>query len=175
MAAWATAVALMSLPLVAMQFTDEIAWDLADFALAGALVVGVGVICEWAARITGHRTYRAAVGVALATAVLLIWGNAALGLIESENNPANLMYGGVLAVGIAGAFVARLQSDGMARALMATALAQALVAVIALLAGLGTMDLDIVMLTGFFAALWLTSAWLFRRAARERASAGAAA
>jgi hypothetical protein len=32
----------------------------------------------------------------------------------------------------------------------------------------------IVFLTGFFAALWLVSAWLFRKAAREQTSAGAA-
>jgi hypothetical protein len=46
------------------------------------------------------------------------------------------MYIGVLAVGIIGAIVARFRPHGMARALFATALAQALVAVIALLAGL---------------------------------------
>jgi hypothetical protein len=32
----------------------------------------------------------------------------------------------------------------------------------------------IVFLTGFFVALWLISAWLFRKAARERKPAGAA-
>ncbi len=32
----------------------------------------------------------------------------------------------------------------------------------------------IVFLTGFFAALWLLSAWLFRKAAWERAPAGVA-
>jgi hypothetical protein len=30
------------------------------------------------------------------------------------------------------------------------------------------------LLTGFFAALWLISAWLFRKAAREQSPAGAA-
>ena len=63
--------------------------------------------------------------------------NLAVGIIGTEDNPANLMYGGVLAVGIVGAIIARFQPHGMARALVATALAQALVAVIALIAGLG--------------------------------------
>jgi len=66
----------------------------------------------------------------------------------------------------------------MARASVATALAQVLVAVIALIAGLGSTGpiwpRDILALTGFFAALWLISAWLFRKAAREQTSAGAA-
>ena len=83
------------------------------------------------------------------------------------------MYGGVPAVGIIGAIIARFQPDGMAHALFATALAQMLVAVIALIAGLGSTG-DIVMLTGFFATLWLIAAWLFRKAAREQTPAGAA-
>jgi hypothetical protein len=66
----------------------------------------------------------------------------------------------------------------MARALFATALAQALVAVIALTAGLGSTGpiwpLDILALTGFFIALFVGSALLFRKAARGRAEQGAA-
>jgi len=38
-AAWAAAALLLLLPLVAMQFTDEVVWDVADFAFAGALLV----------------------------------------------------------------------------------------------------------------------------------------
>ena len=156
-----------------MQGTDAVVWDLADFVVADALVVGVGVTYALAARMIGNSAYRAAVGVALAAACILVWGNLAVGIIGSEDNPANLMYGGVLAVGIIGALIARFQPDGMARALFATALAQMVVAVIALIAGLGSTE-DIVMLTGFFAALWLIAAWLFRKAAREQPPAGAA-
>jgi hypothetical protein len=49
--------------------------------------------------------------------------NLAVGIIGSEDNPANLMYGGVLAVGIIGAIIARFEPHGMARALVATTLA----------------------------------------------------
>ena len=80
------------------------------------------------------------------------------------------MYAGVLAVGMIGAVIARFEPQGMARALLATALAQALVAVIALVARLGypaSPPLEILGLTGFFMALWIGSAWLFRKAARE--------
>jgi hypothetical protein len=154
-----------------MQFTDEVAWDETDFAVAGALIFAVGVTYELAVRMTHNNAYRAAVGVALAAAFILIWLNLAVGIIGTEDNPANLMYGGVLAVGIFGAIIARFQADGMARVLLATAFAQALVAVIALIAGAGSTDptwpLDISALTGVFAALWLLSAWLFRKAARE--------
>ena len=178
-AAWATVAALiLLLPLFAMKVTDQVVWDVADFAFFGALLVGAGGTYELAARKTGKTAYRAAVGVALAAAFLLVWVNGAVGVIGTEGDDANLMYGGVLAVGIIGAIIARFQPDGMARALFATALAQALVAVIVLIARLGSAGpiwrQDILMLTGFFAALWLMSAWLFRKAAREQTPAGAA-
>ena len=177
-AGWSAATLLLLLPLVAMQFTDKVVWDVADFAVAGALLVGAGVTLELAARRTGNGAYRAAVGVALGAAVILVWVNGAVGVIRSESNDANLMYGGVLAVGVIGALIARFRPHGMARALLATALAQALVAVIALIAGLGSTGpiwpRDILMLTGFYVALWLGSASLFQKAARGEAERGAA-
>lgn len=171
-AAWATAAILLLLPLFAMQVTNEVAWDLADFVFAGVLIVGVGVAYELTVRMTGNTPYRAAVAVALAAAFILIWINLAVGIIGTEDNPANLMYGGVLVVGIIGAVIARFRPDGMARALFAAALAQAVVAAIALIAGMQSPvspAIEILGLNGFFAALWLGSAWLFRKAARGQA------
>ena len=171
-AAWATAAILLLLPLFAMQVTNEVAWDLADFVFAGVLIVGVGVAYELTVRMTDNTPYRAAVAVALAAAFILIWINLAVGIIGTEDNPANLMYGGVLFVGFIGAVIARFRPDGMARALFATALAQAVVAAIALIAGMQSPvspAIEILGLNGFFAALWLGSAWLFRKAARKQA------
>ena len=165
--ALATAFILL-LPLLAMQITDEVVWDLADFAVAGALLFGTGLMYELAPRKMGSIAYRLAVGVALAAALLLVWVNLAVGLIGSEDELANLMYIGVLAVGIIGAIIARFRPHGMARALFATALAQTLVAVIALIAGMhqypGSSVSEILNVNGFFVALWLVSALLFRRA-----------
>jgi hypothetical protein len=184
--ALATALILL-LPLLAMQFTEEVAWTLFDFAFAGILLFSTGLAYELTARKGGTAAYRAAVGVALAAALLLVWVNGAVGIIGSEDNPANLMYLGVLAVGMIGAFIARLEPHGMARALFATALAQALVAVIALIA----MEMDpsfwgeairaqgpspvfqILGVNGMFIALFLGPAGLFRTAAREQSPAGA--
>jgi len=176
-AALAAAALILLVPLVAMQFTDEVVWNVADFAFFGVLLVGAGITYELAARKTGNTVYRSAVGVALAAAFMLVWVNGAVGVVGSEDNDANLMYAGVLAVGIIGALIARFQPKGMARALFATALAQVLVAMIALIAGLGSTGpiwpWDILILTGFFAALWVGSALLFRNAAREQPLAAA--
>jgi len=166
---WGVAAFLLLLPLVAMRFTNEVNWGAGDFVAFGALLTIACGTCELAARMTGSPAYRAAVGVAVAAAFILVWMNLAVGIIGAEDNPANLMFGGVLAVGIAGAAIVRFRPHGMSRALAATALAQALAAVIALIAGWGSAGAnwpgEIVVLTGFFAALWGGSALLFRKAA----------
>jgi hypothetical protein len=123
-----------------------------------------------------RNAYRAAVGVALAAAFILVWLSLGVGVIGADGDPANMMYFGVLAVGLIGAIIARFRPHGMARALFATALAQALVAVIALIFGLGypwSPPLEILVLNGFFVALFVGSALLFRYAAREQTPAGA--
>jgi hypothetical protein len=123
-----------------------------------------------------RNAYRFAVGVALAAAFVLVWLSLGVGIIGADGDPANTMYFGVLAVGIVGAIVARFRPHGMARALFATALAQALVAAIALIAGLGlpwSPPLEILALNGFFVALFVGSGLLFRHAGRELTPAGA--
>jgi hypothetical protein len=172
----ATALILL-LPLVAMQFTDEVVWSLADFVVAAALLMGTGLTLQLAVRKARSSAYRAAAVVALAAAFLLIWINLAVGVIGEPGEPANAMYVGVLMVGAAGAIIARFRPSGMALALLATALAQALVAVIALLAGKGQSPVssvpEIVVLNGLFVTLFMGSAWLFRHAARQRGHAHA--
>ena len=152
------------------------AWDAADIAIFIALVVGAGGTYALAVRMTGNIAYRAAVGIALAATFLLVWVNGAVGIIGAAGDDANLMYGGVLAVGIIGAFIARFQPHGMTRAMFATALAQALVAVITIAGRLGfpaSGPLELLGLNGFFVALFVGSALLFRHAARALYSADA--
>jgi len=95
----------------------------------------------------------------------------AVGIIGSEDNPANLMYVGVLAVGIIGASIARLHPHGMSRTLSAMAIAQALVPVFALIiwkpsvtSGEAAIDLFVLGVSAFFVLLFVVSAMLFRRA-----------
>lgn len=112
--------------------------------------------------------YRFAVGLALTAALLIVWLNAAAGLIGIEDDdPANLLYAGVLAVGFVGALIARLQPRGLARASFATALAQALVGMIALGLPNTASPVQIVIVHGVFVALFAGAASLFRYAARH--------
>ena len=77
---WATIAGLLLAPLVAMRFTSEVDWDAADFALAGALLIGAGAIHEIATLKVRRERYRALIGAALAGAVLLVWAQAAVGV-----------------------------------------------------------------------------------------------
>ena len=65
---------ILSLPLVAMQFSDEVVWSLADFVVAGALLTTIGVALEPAARKTGNRA--AALGLAAGGVAAGIFGQA---------------------------------------------------------------------------------------------------
>lgn len=112
--------------------------------------------------------YRVAGGLALTAVFLIVWLNAAAGLIGIEDDdPANLLYVGVLAIGLGGAIIARLQPRGLARALFATALAQALVGAIALKLPNTASSVQIVILHGLFVALFAGAALLFRHAGRK--------
>ena len=123
--------------------------------------------------------YRLAIVAALATGLILLWIIGAVGLIGVEGDPFDRSYGGVLAVGVIGALIARFRPGGMARAMIAAALAQTLIAVIALIIGKQhspvSSVVEILGLNGFFVVLWLVSARLFIRAARLRGSAEARA
>jgi hypothetical protein len=173
---WSFAGLLLLTPLVAMQFTDEVNWGPLDFVFAAILLGGVGVAFELAVRKSGNVAYRVAVGLALVAMFLLVWINAAVGIIGSEDNDANMMYLGVLAIGIIGALIARFRPLGMARTLFGMALAQAAVAAIAIVLGLDddgiNSSLELALLNGFFIVLFVGSAALFLRAAQGRADPG---
>ena len=143
-------------------------WTAFDFIFAFVLLGSVVLIFTLVMRKTDNTAFRSATGVALAAAFMLVWANGAVGIIGDENNDANMMYSGVLLVAIIGAIIARFRPQGLARAMYATAIAQVLVPVIALIAGLGPVaSWDVLVLTAFFGVLWFVSARLFQRSARS--------
>ncbi len=162
---------VMLVPLLAMQFSDEVTWTPSDFAVAWTVLFGAGLTYSLVARKMGHIRYRAAVAFSVGTGLFLFWSNLAVGLIGSENNDANMMYLGVLSVAIIGALLVRFQPKGMVITLAATAAAQALVTVIALIAGLQHLPEssvpEILTVNWFFIVLWIVSALLFRNAREQ--------
>ena len=117
---------------------------------------------------TTRTSYFLGLAVAVLTAAFLYLAIGALGVIGEGGEPDRL-YLGVFATLAVGTMLARLRARGMAYALSATALATAVVAVVALATGQqdtpGASVLEILGLTGMFAAGFGCAAWLFRRAA----------
>lgn len=126
---------LLLVPLIAMQFTSEVNWSVSDFIVAGVLLLGCGLLLERAWSRTGNFAHRLAYGLAIFTGLLLIWVNLAVGLIGSEDNSVNLLYGLVLLTEVFGSLVVRFRPQGMFRVLLLTAAVQTSIPVIALLAG----------------------------------------
>jgi hypothetical protein len=115
----------------------------------------------------GHTAYRIAAAVAVAVSLLQIW----MRMVGSEDNPANLGFFGVVITAGACAFTARFRAEGMARAMLATAGAQALIGLAVATAPISVHierhgPAGVVMQSGLFVALWLISAGLFWRSAR---------
>ena len=132
-AIWGGTAALMALPILIIRATQTAVRDPGDYGFLIILLTGVGIAYEVASRVPARSAYLAAWIIAAATALLNVWINLAVGIIGSEDNPANLIYAGVIAVAIGDALLARFQPLGMARAMIGTAAAQLLIFVIALL------------------------------------------
>ncbi len=162
---------LLSVPWIAMKFTDEVVWTLSDFVVGGLLLGSAGMAFELLAMRAGRTIHKAAIALAVGTSLILVWMNLAVGLIGSEDNPANLLYLAVLTTGIVGAGLSRFRPAGMSRALLATAIVQAIVPAVALaiwrpdISGEGMVG--VIFLNALFVLLFAGSALLFRRAHEE--------
>jgi hypothetical protein len=171
-----TTALILLIPLLGNHFVDGWNWPPGTFVVLGALLFGIGLTYELVTRNRDAIAYRAAVGIAFAAGFLLAWGNF---VQMADVTPAAAMYFGVPIVGLVGAALARLRPKGMARALFATAIAQALVLVAALII-LITRNPQITSWTApevrgfggnaFFVMLFVASALLFRKAGREESA-----
>ena len=162
-AAWTFAAALLALPAVAMRFTSEVNWALSDFIIMGALIGGTGFLIEVVVRLSGHWAYRAGGLLALLTSFFIIWVNLAVGIIGSEDNPLNAMFAGVLGVALVGTIIVGFRARGMRHVLVATAIAQIVVGLVAALYGHNIWPITVALST-----LWSFSAALFNRAAQDQ-------
>lgn len=176
--AFITALILL-VPLLRNLFVYGWDWDFRGFLVVGGVgtvIFGIGLTYQMITRKLATPSYRAAVGVAIASAFVLVWGN----FVQAADdvNPAAMMYLSVPLVGITSAAIARFRPDGMARALFVTAFAQGLVLAIALiirnpqvttwtpavLRGFG--------MNTFLVMVFIGSALLFRKAASVHGEKG---
>jgi lysylphosphatidylglycerol synthetase-like protein (DUF2156 family) len=115
---------------------------------------------------TSTTRYVLALGVAIGTVLLMLFGIGALGIVgEGERD---WLYLAAPVVGLVVAVVTRFRPAGMAMALAAAAVTTVVagavaVALVALDETNGSVP-DVIMLTGMFAVLFAVAAWLFGRA-----------
>lgn len=165
---WAAAGTLLAVPFLA-----GAPWSPADYAFAAVMLGVAGGAIELGHRASTGLAYRAATLIAVAAAFLLVWINAAVGFFGSEDNDVNAVFALVLLVAVGGTLLARLRARGVARAMVAAAATQLLIGLIGLAAGWavpGPVGVRVTLGgTAFFCVLWLASAALFARAARQSA------
>lgn len=75
-----SALSLLLIPLVAMQFTNEVDWSSSDFLVMGILLTGTSLLLETVLRLVKKTSYRIALGLGVLLTFLLIWAELAVGI-----------------------------------------------------------------------------------------------
>jgi hypothetical protein len=173
---WTLVAGLLITPAIAMRFTEEVQWTTSDFIFAGVVLIGAGAVAELAVRASSAWSYRIGAGLAVLASVLLLWINGAVGIIGSEDHPANLLYLGVNLTAFVGAVASRFRAGGLSLSMTSAAVIQGVIGVLVVVRRWGegseNWPRPVIVLTIIFGLIWLASAALFRRAALAHRAAG---
>lgn len=71
---------LLTIPLIAMQFTNEVDWDISDFIIMGILLTGTGLLCELVLRNAKSLTHRLMICGVILFLFFLVWAELAVGV-----------------------------------------------------------------------------------------------
>jgi hypothetical protein len=163
-ALWTAPAMMLSIPLIAMQFTGEVNWSPADFIIMGGILWGAVCAYEFATRLSTDAAYRGAAAIAILTTVVLTWINGAVGIIG--DGPINVLYLGVVVAGFFGAILSRCEPRGLARTLFVMTAIQMTIPVIALMTDqpFSPGAPQVFALNAFFAMFFVGAGLLFRQA-----------
>ena len=156
------ALAVLMVPLVASRVVEGWNWPPGAFVRVYVLFFGTGMAYALIARKMGAWSYKAGVGVALVAGFALGWSN--MVQVADSGHPENLVYYSVLAVGLVGALLARLQARGLARTLFVMAATLALIAVILPSGAPPDMARRMAIGHGVYVVLFVASGLMFRHA-----------
>ncbi len=163
------ALLILLIPFFGNIFVDGWNWGVFDFVWAFVLFVVSGLIYEFVSRKGSATEYKIGTAVAVLSSLLLVWVNAAVGII-GEPGGANMMYFGVIFIGLIGLALSRLQALKMANTMFAMAIAQILVPIIALTVWKSDFSpgvTEVFSLSIFFAVLFIVSGILFRNSVKQ--------
>lgn len=164
---------ILLIPLVAMQYTTEVDWSMADFIIMGTLLFSTGSAFVILNAYSANYLYKLAMVLAIGSTFLLVWSNLAVGLMGSGAHVGNLMYAVVIGVGLVGPYLACFSSRGMAHTMFAMASTLVLIVIIALAANMqyypGSSVKEIIGVNGFFSLLFGVAGILFRLVSNNEA------
>jgi hypothetical protein len=117
---------------------------------------------------TGMNSNKAAFAMGIGGVLLLIWMSLGIGIIGEDGNPANVVYGSVVAIGALGFFISRRKPAGMALTLFTMAAAQAVITLVAIIGEAGmpwSGPAELLGLNGIFIVLFTAAGLMFRKSA----------
>lgn len=71
---------VLLIPFVAMQFTNEVNWNITDFIIMGVLLLVTGLLCELVLRRVKSLTNRIIICGTVLFALFLVWAELAVGI-----------------------------------------------------------------------------------------------
>jgi hypothetical protein len=158
---WIAAAAIWLSALAATVVFESWNWGAEDFTILAVFLFGGCACVEFVSRFNARRTYIAGFGLILLGMMIMAWINLAVGIIGSEDHPGNRMFLALPAIALMGALLSRFRPRGLAITASALAAGQLAIAIIAYLSGMAF----IFPMTAAFMTIWMTSAWLFQKAA----------
>jgi len=75
--------AILCIPFIAMQFTDEVNWSAFDFMVMGMLLLGTGLAVDLVIRKINKIQHKVVIIFVVLLAFLLIWAELAVGIFGS--------------------------------------------------------------------------------------------
>ena len=159
---WGSAVALILAPLVAMQFTADVQWDKEDFIIATVIFGIVGALVELTVLLTANAFARAGGFLTILAGFMLLWANLSVG---DAGNPANLLFGAVLLIAVAGVWLSILHRLILPTFMLAAGVTQF---AIGLFAGILGSDFRGGLFTILLSTLWWLASVFFAIAGRSQ-------
>ena len=80
---WTACIGLLAIPLIAMQFTDEVNWTIVDFVIAGGLLFSLGFLVDLLLDKVKPKTKSWAIIALVLILFLLLWAELAVGIFGS--------------------------------------------------------------------------------------------
>ena len=71
---------ILSVPLIAMQFSPDVNWSVSDFIVAAVLLISTGLVCEMILRKVKNSFTKFTICFSIIAALMIVWAELAVGI-----------------------------------------------------------------------------------------------